>query len=60
VAPADLPGGGEVHIRTEVYPILNSTNPQLNGVGVVANLPGLANRTICPPAPPSERAVPHR
>ena len=50
VAPADLPGNGGVQIRTEVYPILKSKNPQLNGVGVVANLPGLANRLICPPA----------
>lgn len=60
VAPADLPGGADVQISTEVYPILNSKNPQLNGVGVVANLPGLANRRICPPAPPPGRAVPRR
>src|SRR5436190_2835120 len=56
VAPADLPGGGDVQISTEVYPILKSKNPQLNGVGIVANLPGLANRPICPPAPPPGRA----
>ena len=49
VAPADLPAGGGVQIRTEVYPIINSKNPQLNGVGVVANLPSLANRPLCPP-----------
>jgi hypothetical protein len=60
VAPADLPGGADVQISTEVYPILKSTNPQLNGVGVIANLPGLANRRICPPAPPPGRAVPRR
>jgi hypothetical protein len=60
VAPADLPGGADVQISTEVYPILNSKNPQLNGVGVVANLPGLANRPICPTAPPPGGAVPHR
>jgi len=60
VAPADLPGGDDVQISTEVYPILKSKNPQLNGVGIVANLPGLANRPICPPAPPPGRAVPRR
>jgi hypothetical protein len=60
VAPADLPGSADVQISTEVYPILNSKNPQLNGVGVVANLPGLANRPICPPAPPPGGAVPRR
>ena len=49
VAPADLPGTPGVQIRTEVYPILKSRNPQLNGVGVVANLPSLANRPLCPP-----------
>src|SRR5258706_16091602 len=49
VAPADLPGGPDVQISTEVYPILKSKNPQLDGVGVVANLPGLANKAICPP-----------
>src|SRR6266851_2220338 len=59
VAPADLPGGADVQISTEVYPILKSKNPQLNGVGVVANLPGLANRRICPQAPPP-RALPRR
>ena len=49
VPPADLPGSGGVQIRTEVYPVLKSRNPQLNGVGVVANLPSLANRPLCPP-----------
>ena len=60
VPPADLPGGADVQISTEVYPILKSKNPQLNGVGIVANLPGLANRPICPPAPAPGRAVPRR
>jgi hypothetical protein len=60
VAPADLPGSADVQISTEVYPILKSKNPQLNGVGMVANLPGLANRPICPPAPPPRGAVPRR
>ena len=55
VAPADLPGSGGVQIRTEVYPIINSKNPQLNGVGVIANLPSLANRPLCPlPFAPSD------
>src|SRR5258706_6694863 len=54
VAPADLPGGADVQISTEVYPILKSKNPQLHGVGIVASLPGLANRPICPPALPHE------
>src|SRR6266700_3135716 len=36
VAPADLPGGADVQISTEVYPILKSRNRQLDGVGVVA------------------------
>src|SRR3954471_6342813 len=49
VTPADLPGGPDVQISTEVYPILKSKNPQLDGVGVVANLPRLANKTICSP-----------
>src|SRR4029077_13900146 len=52
VAPADLPGGADVQISPEDYPILKSKNPQRNGVGVAANLPGLANRPLCPPAPP--------
>ena len=60
VAPADLPGSAEVQISTEVYAVLKSKNPQLNGVGVVANLPGLANRPICPPAPPPDGVVPRR
>jgi hypothetical protein len=60
VAPADLPGSADVQISTEVYPILKSKNPQLNGVGVVANLPGLANRPLCPPPAPQARPVPHR
>ena len=60
VAPADLPGGADVQISTEVYPILRSRNRQLNGVGVVANLPGLANRPVCPPAPPPGGAIPRR
>src|SRR5258706_8596533 len=60
VAPADLPGGADVQISTEVYPILKSTNRQLDGVGVVANLPGLANRPICPPIPPPRGAIPRR
>src|SRR6266550_3110019 len=50
VAPADLPGSSGVQVRTEVYPILKSRNPALNGVGVVANFPSLANRPVCPPA----------
>src|SRR5882672_6657503 len=38
VAPADLPSQTDVQISTEVYAELRSPNPQLKGVGVVANL----------------------
>jgi hypothetical protein len=49
VTPADLPGGTDVQISTEVYARLRTKNPQLNGVGVDVNLPGLATRPPCPP-----------
>jgi len=50
VAPADLPGSStDVQVSTQVYPELRSRNPQLSGVGVVANLPGLQKPPICPP-----------
>ena len=50
VAPADLPGSStDVQISTQVYPEVRSGNPQLRGVGVVANLPGLQRPPICPP-----------
>ena len=49
VAPADLPGTTDVQISTEVYAELRSSNPQLRGVGVSANLSGLATRPPCPP-----------
>ena len=53
VAPADLPGSStDVRISTEVYAELRSSNPQLRGVGVTANLPGLVKPPICPPQPP--------
>ena len=53
VAPADLPGSStDVQISTEVYAELRSANPQLRGVGVVANLPGLETRPPCPPPAP--------
>jgi hypothetical protein len=60
VAPADLPGSStDVQISTEVYADLRSRNPQLQGAGVMANLPGLETRAPCPqpgaPAPPAKR-----
>jgi hypothetical protein len=60
VAPADLPGTAQVQISPEVYPILKSRNPQLNGVGVVATLPGPANQAICPAGRPPGGAFPRR
>jgi hypothetical protein len=52
VAPADVPGTTDVQISTEVYAELRSPNPQLRGVGVNANLAGLATRPLCPPKAP--------
>ncbi len=52
VAPADLPSQADVQISTEVYAELRSPNPQLKGVGVVANLPGLAAPACPPPKTP--------
>jgi hypothetical protein len=49
VAPADLPGGADVQISTEIYAELRSKNPQLRGAGVDVNLPGLETRPPCPP-----------
>jgi hypothetical protein len=50
VPPADLPGSStDVQISTQVYAELRSSNPQLRGAGVVANLPGLQTTPICPP-----------
>ena len=49
VAPADLPGGADVQISTEIYAQLRSKNPQLGGVGVDVNLPGLAGPPPCQP-----------
>jgi hypothetical protein len=50
VAPADLPGSStDVQISTQVYAELRSTNPQLRGAGVMANLPGLRTPPVCPP-----------
>jgi hypothetical protein len=54
VAPADLPGSStDVQISTQVYAELRSSNPQLRGAGVMANLPGLIRPPICPPQPQS-------
>jgi len=51
VAPADLPGTSpDVQISTQVYADLRSSNPQLRGASVVANLPGLQTPPICPTA----------
>lgn len=49
VAPADLAGSADVQINTEVFPIVRTQNPQLDGVGVDVNLPGLQTRPLCPP-----------
>jgi hypothetical protein len=60
VAPADLPGSStDVQIDTEVYAELRSSNRQLRGVGVVANLPGLQARNPCPPSAPPASAAKH-
>jgi hypothetical protein len=51
VAPADLPGSSaDVQISTQVYLEMRSSNPQVRGVGVMANLPGLQTRPVCPPS----------
>jgi hypothetical protein len=48
VAPADLPGSAtDVQISTEVYVQMRSKNPQVQGVGVVANLSGLQKPPPC-------------
>jgi hypothetical protein len=52
VAPADIPGSADVEISTEVYAELRSPNAQLRGVGVSANLAGLATRPPCAPKIP--------
>src|SRR4051812_31297548 len=41
VPPADLPGTAGVQIGTELFPLVNSKNPQVPTVGVDVNLPGL-------------------
>jgi hypothetical protein len=51
VAPADLPGGVDVEISTEVFANVRTRNRQLNGVGVDVRLKGLET-PLCPPAPP--------
>ena len=53
VAPADLPGGADVQISTEIYARLRLKNPQLNGADVSVNLPGLASRPPCQAQPAS-------
>lgn len=51
VAPADLPGSSaDVQIGTQVYVEMRSSNPQVRGVGVMANLPGLQTRPTCAPS----------
>jgi len=53
VAPADLPSANDVQISTEVYAETRSPNPQLRGVGVIANLPNLGSPNCAPkPAKP--------
>ena len=61
VAPADLPGSStDVQISTQMYAELRSANPQLRGVGVVANLPGLQTPPVCPPRPAAGQTLPRR
>jgi hypothetical protein len=56
VAPADLPGSStDVQISTQVYAELRSSNPQLRGAGVMANLPGLQTPPTCPPRQPAPK-----
>jgi len=50
VAPADLPSGNDVQISTEVYAAVRLPDPQLRGVGVIANLPNLGSPS-CAPTP---------
>jgi hypothetical protein len=50
VAPADLPSGNDVQISTEVYVEVPSGNPQMKGVGVIADLPNLGSPN-CVPTP---------
>jgi hypothetical protein len=52
VAPADLPGSTtDVQISTQVYADVRTANPQLRGVGVAVNLPGLQPPPPCVQAP---------
>ena len=58
VAPADLPGSTtDVQISTEVYAEMRSKNPQMRGVGVIANLPGLQQPPTCVQPPRSSVVI---
>ncbi len=49
VAPADLPGSStDVQVSTQVFAQVRTANPQLKGVGVAVNLPGLQAPPPCP------------
>jgi hypothetical protein len=51
VAPADIPGQGNVEVSTQVYAEVRTKNPQVPSVGVVVNLDGLKQLPPCPPPP---------
>ena len=58
VAPTDLPGSTtDVQISTEVYVEMRSSNPQMRGVGVMANLPGLQKPPPCLQRPSSSVVI---
>jgi hypothetical protein len=60
VAPADVPGSTtDVQISTEVYVQMRSKNPQIGGVGVVANLSGLQKPPPCVPSAPRSSVTIH-
>jgi hypothetical protein len=52
VAPADLPGGPDVIVSTEVYPEIRSRNPQVPRTGLSVQIEGLGAPPRCVPAPP--------
>jgi hypothetical protein len=58
VAPADLPGGPDVIVSTEVYPEIRSRNPQVPRTGLSVQIEGLGAPPRCVPAPAPVPAKP--
>ena len=60
VAPADLPGGVDVEISTEVFANARTNNPQMRNVGVDVRLKGLETPNCPVPPPPPSAQKPKR